>query len=94
MHHCIPASPTQANTIGGAFPSYKESAPMMRILQLLDEVFYGLAVLGLVVGVILKLGIIDSTVLHTTTRGSLLFAGVMFLAVIATKSIAADEPSS
>ncbi len=67
---------------------------MMRILQLLDEIFYGLGILGLVMSVILKLEIVDSTLLHTTARGSLIFAGVMFLAVIATKSIVEDAPSS
>ncbi len=68
---------------------------MMRILQLLDEVFYGLGILGLVAGVILKLGWVEPHLLaDTSARSSLIFAGVMFLAVIATKSIATDAPSS
>ena len=68
---------------------------MMRILQLLDEVFYGLGILGLVVSVIVKLGWVEPQLLaNTSARGSLIFAGVMFLAVIATKSIATEPPSS
>ena len=68
---------------------------MMRILQLLDEVFYGLGILGLVAGVILKLGWVEPQLLaDTSARGSLVFAGVMFLSVIATKSIVTDATSS
>ena len=68
---------------------------MMRILQLLDEVFYGLGVLGLVGVALLKLGVVDSALLlDTTARGALIFSGVMFLAVVATKSIVVEEPDS
>lgn len=64
---------------------------VMRVMQVLDEIFYSLGLLGLVAGALVKLGLVDSWVLlNTAPRGFAIFAGTMFLAVLATRAITGE----
>ena len=67
---------------------------MSKTFQHLNEILYSVGVLSLVAAVAVKVGVISSSVLlNTTARGCLIYSGVMFLAVLATKTVVAKKTS-
>ncbi len=60
---------------------------MARIYRLLVTLFWGLGLLSILGGIVLKLVPSWSVRLNTAPRGGFIFAGVLFLAVLATREM-------
>ncbi len=74
-------------------PVIKESTTMSQIYNSLGRVFWGLGMVNLAAGVVLKAVPSGGDRIHATPHGILILAGVLFLCTLATREVGRTIPS-